>query len=236
MLKKSIDLLIENDECELKYRPHYKSENIPMEIYYKKIDAMKKLTERVKPYIEGSKESSFTNWFTFYIDYEKITFGSNYFDFKVRLNDEAKIKSLLSILEDSKEMLINALYQVNDIIYILDYRKISYLYPKQNIKCSLCLVNQITKEEDYIVCYLCSTNKKNFYLCSSCTKFVVKENGQTIHEHPLLLVQKGSIQLVKKMSQFKALQFYSPNSNERLNCCSCLRTIDYYYWICGYCD
>ena len=136
-------------------------------------------------------------------------------------------------------MLINALYQVDDkfydIQYILDYRKTAYLYPKQNIKCSLCLTNQITKEEEYIVCYLCSTKKKNFYLCSSCTKFVVNENGQTIHEHPLLLVQKGAIQLVKKMSQFKAIQYYSPDNNERLNCRSCQRAIDYYYWTCGYC-
>ena len=119
------------------------------------------------------------------------------------------------------------------IVCFLSFLKEGYLYIKPNLKCSHCQTKSITANDDYMVCYLCSTQKKEFYLCDLCIKIIVNEEGQSIHEHPLLLVPKGSVKKIKDM-KFPSVYNYCPNNtmneSDKSVCTNCKQEGGFFYW------
>ena len=132
-----------------------------------------------------------------------------------------------------------------DIKY--NYMKQADLLTIDNLKCSLCLVNSITEKEDYIVCYLCLTQHKKFYLCKNCIHYIIEENLYSIHEHPLLLIPSGGRKYITKMKTFlpvhiydsahlyKPLDYDEPKDEDKY-CEKCGTLIKYNYWKSCYND
>ena len=127
------------------------------------------------------------------------------------------------------------------------YMKQADLLSIENLKCSLCLVNTISEKEDYIVCYLCLTQHKQFYLCNNCIHYIIEENLYSIHEHPLLLIPSGGRKYITKMKTFlpvhiydsahlyKPLNFDEPKDEDKY-CEKCGTLIKYNYWKSCYND
>ena len=128
-----------------------------------------------------------------------------------------------------------------------NYMKQADLLTIDNLKCSLCLVNSITEKEDYIVCYLCLTQHKKFYLCKNCIHYIIEENLYSIHEHPLLLIPSGGRKYITKMKTFlpvhiydsahlyKPLDYDEPKDEDKY-CEKCGTLIKYNYWKSCYND
>ena len=121
------------------------------------------------------------------------------------------------------------------------YMKQADLLTIENLKCSLCLINSITEKEDYIVCYLCLTQHKQFYLCKNCIHYIIEENLYSIHEHPLLLIPSGGRKYITKMKTFLPVHIYDPThlykplyfdepKDEEKHCNNCGVLIKYNYW------
>ena len=245
-IEKTIDNLLKNDNYELELLPFYSDSYIkPINDYYNQIRAMKNFILNIQPYtiqkVPIKKQiPSLEKFPTIYFEFsfERRGFEFVYTDNCLSYGIPCTNFSVVEKVIDMNKIIEKEKFNPFCTIYCkVNYLEEGCIFPKKDQKCSNCLINFIGSDEEYAVCYLCSTEQKCYYLCKTCIKYLINEGENSMHEHPLLLVQKGGIKYLKKIKDFPINQAYYENKiHMNYMCTFCRDDNCYYIWRCCLCQ
>ena len=151
-----------------------------------------------------------------YYSTEKEEYMDCDFSINVDAHNQKCFRELLPLIEPIIEQIPNKTYNNCDIAYKVNYKDHADLSFYPGNKCNKCH-KEITKNDNYCICYICKIEKKDYIICGNCYE------GESQHNHPIIDVPVGGTIFLDKLTNFPSIQIDQEEEFGNLLYQSCAR-------------